>query len=99
MSRVSRLLASILLLGMVPAVPALAQHGADEGRPMRVITDTPEFCHRLAGEFAAEQRAALRPHPVAHDLALTGERMCGNGQIRPGIMRLRRALQILRRQE
>jgi len=80
-------------LGVCPA-------GADgllvESDPMRVMSDTPEYCWHLAGEVAAAQRAVLNPSPDVRVLAHEGRRMCRIGLTRGGILRLRRALLLLR---
>jgi len=63
---------------------------------LRVLTHTPEYCRELA-ERAAELRAHARaPHAQANLLAIEGARLCAHGQLRPGIMRLRRAVMLLR---
>jgi hypothetical protein len=64
--------------------------------PMRVMTDTPEYCFYLAGRFVALQRRVADPSPDAHLLALEGRRMCEQGLVRAGIARVRRAIMILR---
>jgi len=82
-----------LCLGLLPA----SSQGllADSDR-MQVMTDTPEFCWHLVNKVAAAQRD---PHDVPPDvrmLAREGQRMCDHGLIKAGILRLRRALMLLR---
>jgi len=78
----------------------LASAGADEGPrepgPMQVTSDTPEYCWQLAAEVAEARRAAPSPPPRVRVLTSEGQRMCGNGMVRGGILRLRRALLLLR---
>ena len=69
--------------------------------PARVTSDSPEFCAQLADEVREEELAHQRM-PVSEEvrtLGQEGQRMCGEGHVRPGILRLRRALQILRGDE
>jgi hypothetical protein len=93
MTSVRTVLLSGLLLGLGPA--ALSQTSPTSGRPMRVTTDTPEYCDDLAGRVEAASRA----HPVAaaqvQSLASEGRQMCNIGLIRGGLARLRRALIVL----
>ena len=63
---------------------------------MPVISDTPEFCFELARRFTVLQRLAVSPSPDARLLAFEGRQMCEHGLIRPGIMRMRRAIMMLR---
>ena len=66
---------------------------------MQVTTDTPEYCLQLAAEVAEARRAAPATPPRVGLLAQEGERMCGNGMVRGGILRLRRALLLLRNEQ
>jgi hypothetical protein len=71
-------------LGHSPPPPGFAP-------PMRVLSDTPEFCSQLARHFARVQatRAFVPPDSVA--LASEGEHLCATGRVRAGIARLRMA--------
>ena len=63
----------------------------------RLLNDTPEYCAELRDSI---DRVRLRAHIVPADammLADEGARLCSIGHFRPGIMRLRTALMILRR--
>jgi hypothetical protein len=82
-----------VLLGLLPATGQGLKVDSDR---MRVMTDTPEYCWHLANEVAVEQRDAREPSPDVRLLAGEGQRMCDRGLIRGGILRLRRALQLLR---
>jgi hypothetical protein len=65
-----------------------------------VTSDSPEYCGELMSRFTGMSKAAAMPPPTeAAQLLEEGERMCGQGQTRGGIQRLRRALLILRRGE
>jgi hypothetical protein len=81
---------------------AATVHGQSAGDmpPARVTSDTAEFCTRLAQQLRAEIRA--RSTPAVPDevfmLQQEGRKMCREGHIRPGILRIRQALMILRQQ-
>ncbi len=86
----------LLLLGAASARAQPLVPGND--RPMRVMSDTPEFCAQLVSRFA--EARATRPWmpPDSLMLADEGERMCAMGHIRGGIARLRMAFFSLRAQ-
>ena len=79
--------------------PVAAQQTHDPG-PMEVTTDTPEYCLYLQDRVRTLVVAATAPpaHEVT-DLSTEGRRMCDHGQTRGGIMRLRRALLLLQRDD
>ena len=65
--------------------------------PVRVTTDSMEYCHQLSEMIARMNRASSQPPPAeVSDLSSQGQRMCDEGQVRGGIMRLRRAVTLLR---
>ena len=75
-------------LSVLPAVPV-----AGQSPPERIMTDTPEYCLHLLD--LVSRRAQVKPDPVppeVTDLSSEGRRMCDEGQVRAGILRLRRAL-------
>ncbi|PPQ36462.1 hypothetical protein [Rhodopila globiformis] len=89
------LLASGLWLGMLDQKVAAQQ--THDPAPMEVTTDTPEYCVYLQDRLHTLEVAAVAPPPhEVTDLSAEGRRMCNHGQTRGGIMRLRRALLILR---
>ena len=72
--------------------PGTPQPGA---RPL-INPFTPEYCWRLSAEVSEAQRAmAGLPADVAM-LAFEGRKMCERGHFRPGVLRLRHALMLLR---
>jgi hypothetical protein len=80
------------------AMAARAQPTQTDVAPARVTSDSPEFCAQLADQLREEVRArgaALVPEEV-HMLEEEGLKLCSEGHLRPGILRLRRALQILK---
>jgi hypothetical protein len=89
----SRALLGLSVLGF--AVPAHAQ----SSDPI-VTSDSPEYCGVLMDRISGITRAtSARPPNEAAVLSEEGERMCVHGQTRGGILRLRRALEIMRRGE
>lgn len=63
---------------------------------LRVTTHTREHCAELAVHATRLRQTRPGPHREADVLAREGERLCEHGQIRPGIIRLRRAIMLLR---
>jgi hypothetical protein len=63
--------------------------------PLRVTTDTPEFCDRLADRVARAEQARPNAPRQVEELAEEGHQMCTTGLIRGGLVRLRRALMML----
>ncbi len=79
--------------GIVPV-----EQGRDGAEPLRVITHTREYCDQLSARAVELRRQLAAPLAQAELLAGEGDRLCAQGQIRPGIMRLRRAIMLLRGQ-
>jgi hypothetical protein len=71
-----------LLFSVALAAPAIADG------PLRVTTDTPEYCGFLAARLSTQGSADQQ----ARALAAEGLRLCDSGHIRTGIAKLRRAL-------
>jgi len=67
---------------------ALAFSAAAEPGP-RITTDTIEYCGSLAARLAAMPAARTEP---SRSLAAEGVRLCGNGHVRTGVAKLRRAM-------
>lgn len=82
------------------AVTADAQPVGSDAPPTRVTSDSPEFCALLSDLLRQDVRSPqFAPVPdEVHMLGREGRRMCREGHIRPGILRIRRALLILRGQ-
>jgi hypothetical protein len=77
--------------GLLGAMPVVGQPP-----PQQVISDTPEYCLRLADRLSELARAA--PNPPSYEitsLSIEGQRMCNQGQTRGGLLRLRRALALM----
>jgi hypothetical protein len=64
--------------------------------PMRVMTDTPEYCLKLLHVLDRMQAASHNPSPDIAVLRDEGKMMCAQGLVKGGVMRLRSALSLLR---
>ena len=73
---------------LVTAILTSAASPAAEPAP-RVIDDTPEYCRSLAGRLAMQPAARLEP---SRSLGEQGVKLCGEGHVRTGITKLRRAM-------
>lgn len=61
--------------------------------PLEVTSDTPEYCLKLLDRVSELVRLSAQPAPAeVTTLSSEGERLCDHGQLRGGILRLRRAL-------
>ena len=90
------LLAAVLLaLGAATALSQPAPPPPSAG-PAWVTSDTREFCERLAERVARAEQARPDPPRQVEELAEEGHSMCAVGLIRGGLVRLRRALMMLR---
>ena len=80
---------------MVIAVLTSAAGPAAEPVP-RILDATPEYCRSLAGRLAALPAARAEP---SRSLGQEGVKLCGDGHVRTGVTKLRRALRAARGQE
>lgn len=85
---------------VIASAAALSQAPRDTGEDpgMAIMSDTPQWCAHLAAVVAALRQTVTRPHHEADLLAHEGQRLCGAGHVRLGIMRLRYALMHLQQQ-
>ncbi len=67
-------------------------HPAAAQDPMTVTTDTAEYCIGLADRIAAV--GEMPPH--ARVLWRSGRAMCEHGHVRDGLVRIRRAMMMVR---
>jgi hypothetical protein len=84
-------LSGLLLLLGVATAQAQPQPDHGRGSPIRVMSDTPEFCANLADHFAEVSATHPTVPPSSVKLAREGQRMCAAGLVRAGIERLRLA--------
>ncbi|MGH7120837.1 MAG: hypothetical protein ACREFP_17935 [Acetobacteraceae bacterium] len=83
--------AAVLLAGL--AAPSLA--GAQPA-PMQLLTDTPHYCAELFTDIEATEQTLLQPAPPAVGrLTVEGQQLCALGEVRGGVIRLRRAMVLL----
>jgi hypothetical protein len=61
----------------------------------RVLDATPEYCRSLAGRLAAIPAARAEP---SRTLGQEGVKLCGDGHVRTGVTKLRRAIRAAREQ-
>jgi hypothetical protein len=87
---------------LLSAGPVVGQSGPENtpsrtAQPESVTTDTPEYCLHLR-DLLSGQLQALRRQPSTDVIYLSreGQLMCDQGQVRAGILRLRRALVLMR---
>jgi hypothetical protein len=93
----TRSLAAFLLLalGTASSFSQTAPPPPSAG-PAWVTTDTPEYCQTLAERVARAELARPNAPRQVEELAQEGHQMCSTGRIRGGLVRLRRALLMLR---
>jgi hypothetical protein len=77
-------------IGVSATLPGALLGRADQ-TATPVTTDTLEYCHRLAAELASAQVTPADTRQLTTD----GLLLCQQGQIRGGILRLRRAMLML----
>ena len=75
--------------GILLIVAATAPGVGAEPSPVRVTTDTLEYCSVLAERLHALPSSREEP---ALSLGTDGQRLCANGHVRTGVAKLRRAL-------
>jgi hypothetical protein len=75
---------------VIVVLPVLTLAVAVNAEPVpRLTTDSPEYCHQLAVRL--EHHPGHAQQPISR-LGEEGVRLCGAGQWRSGIAKLRRAL-------
>jgi len=75
--------------GILLMIAAMSPGLGAEPSPVRVTTDTLEYCGVLAQRL--HSLPASREEP-ALTLGADGQRLCANGHVRTGVAKLRRAL-------
>jgi hypothetical protein len=83
---------TLVTIGFAMAI----RHPASAQTPMQITTDTPAYCRQLLDRVSELVQAASEPPPGdVTSLAAEGEKMCAEGEVRGGILRLRRAVMLL----
>ncbi len=83
----------LAILALLLAVLRASAAPAAEDPAPHLTTDTVEYCRSLATRLARLHPAAPEP---AKELAADGLRLCGNGHVRTGVAKLRRAIRLAR---
>jgi len=87
--------ASLAVLGSFVALGPFGVPLVNGQTPVeQVTTDTPEYCLHLLQRLRQIEQTRPAPKDVSY-LSDEGKLMCDHGQIRAGITRLRRAMQIM----
>ena len=82
----------LVLVAVLTAAGAPKQAAADGATPLpapRFTDDTPEYCRALARRLADLPAARAEP---SRSLGEEGRRLCGEGHVRTGVTKLRRAM-------
>lgn len=75
--------------GILLMIAAVSHGVGAEPSPVRVTTDTLEYCGALAQRLQSLPTAREEP---ALTLGADGQRLCASGHVRTGVAKLRRAL-------
>lgn len=92
--RLALLAGAAVVAPLAMACVALAQPFPRDPPP-HLTTPTADYCAHLNREVGRQEGSGT-PHPSARSLADEGARMCDRGQYRGGVVRLRRALMMMR---
>ena len=89
------------LIGLAAMAPLAcgavrAQDAASEQAPLRVTTDSQEYCEKLSRRVTELEEARAHVSVLAEQLTREGRELCAGGRVRAGIARLRRAVVLLR---
>lgn len=80
------------VLVLLPCLALLAAGGLHaQPAPVAVTTDTPEYCERMITQVAACPDLTAEMHRLLDE----GRHLCERGEVRGGIMRLRRAMLLI----
>jgi len=82
---------AVLFAGLGLALAAVSLEAGAQSTPMELTTDTPAYCQHLSDQVDKRLRAMASPPPEVLYLSNEGERLCDEGLVRGGILRLRRA--------
>ena len=83
-------------LAGIGAVILVSLPGTSQGPPAQITSDTPTYCLQLVDRVSELVHKALAPPPAeVLTLATDGRKLCEEGKIPGGILRLRRAMTLL----
>ena len=95
-----RSVSGVFWVALVLTLSALCHDALAQARDPTVTSDSPEYCGVLMNRISGMAHSAIIPPPTdVAVLSREGEQMCVHGQVRAGILRLRRALIIMRNGE
>ncbi len=71
-------------------------HGVIRSPPFVVTTDTQRYCRQLLERVTELVRMSAAPVPTeVASLSVEGRQLCDEGQVRGGVIRLRRAVMVM----
>ncbi|MGH7156141.1 MAG: hypothetical protein ACREF3_19610 [Acetobacteraceae bacterium] len=83
-------------LAAIAVVTLVTLPGSSPGPPAQITSDTPTYCLQLLDQVSELAHEALGPPPAeVLSLASDGRKLCEEGKIPGGILRLRRAMMLL----
>jgi hypothetical protein len=86
---------SLLTIGFGLPIMAAAPNASTQPDAMEVTSDTPAYCTLLLERVSNLMHVLPEARPDATRLSNEGQRLCDQGHIRGGILRLRRAWLLL----
>lgn len=95
----SPLLRATVLTGLAAGVGIIliaAVPGIGQPPPVVITTDTTAYCRELSDKLAELVRIAPRPpEDEVLNMGTEGRHLCDEGQVRPGLSRLRRGVTVM----
>lgn len=83
-------------LAATAAVILVTLPGSSQGPPAMITSDTPSYCLQLLDHVSElAHKALFPPSDEVLSLAADGQKLCEEGKIPSGILRLRRAMMLL----
>ncbi len=83
------------LLVLLPCLALMADGLHAQPAPVAVTTDTPEYCARMIARVETGPDLSAEMHRLLDE----GRHLCERGEVRGGIMRLRRAMLLIQGRE
>ena len=90
---------TLIVLAVLAPAAASAQSYSGYGAPPQMTTPTAHYCAHLSGEVARAEGRGLPMSAETRTLVDEGHRMCDRGHYLGGVVRLRRALAIMRSEQ
>ncbi|MGI4975360.1 MAG: hypothetical protein ACRYG6_00300 [Janthinobacterium lividum] len=83
------------VLVLLPCLALMADGLHAQPAPVAVTTDTPEYCARMIAQVETRPDLTAEMHRLLDE----GRHLCERGEVRGGIMRLRRAMLLIQGRE